>query len=231
MNYLSSEEYLVSFTRSHYWPDFLFINQYPILAVFWNIFLIFAAYGTYLILFKIYNRKTKSKNSIAKIFFWPLFFLWFLFAPNSAYIITDMRHISGYCPDTVLRICVENAWMIIFFFIYAVIGWVSFVFLVSRMRSLIEKIKNSGWGFVFEMTAIPLLALGIMLGLVDRWNSWDVFIFPKALFFDVLKYFTEVLSFRNWAIFTCGLYLLYFSGKYLFNFERYKKENFFHSKI
>lgn len=144
------------------------------------------------------------------------FFMWLIFVPNTAYLITDMRHITGFCPSNYYDVCIENSWMILFFFSYSVIGWVLFVYAINQMRGALFKTKNNFCARYFAAAIIPIITLGVMMGLIDRYNSWNLFLSPLFFLHDGLKYFAEGIYFKNYIIITFFLYILYFSGNYLF---------------
>ena len=194
----------------------LSINGYPVITIFWNIFLIFIPFFLYWLLLK-YWRKTKFKRLKDKALASLLGFLWLMFIPNAAYVITDLRHISSYCPlASRYLVCPENAWMIIFFFIYASLGFIGFVVLLKKARSLISEIINLNAAVLFIWTVIPLISLGVLLGLVNRFNSWEIFSQPWLILNSALSYFTNSVLFLDWLAFTVGFYILYYGGSYLF---------------
>jgi uncharacterized membrane protein len=197
------------------------INGYPFLMVFWNIFLLIIPFLIVKVLLMYYlaNNCGKLYQKLIAIF---LFFLWVLFFPNSAYIINDVRNLSGYCPAIYYgNVCVENAWMIVFFFIYAILGWMAFVFLLSQMKNFIAKMKNKTIANIFVLLIIPVTALGVLLGLINRFNSWEIFIKPMEIFSGAMVYFTQFHHFKSFFGFTIGFYVLYFIGSRLFKFNDY----------
>ena len=90
------------------------VNGYPLSFVVWNILLaILAIYITQQTV-AIWNTK---KSIVTKVLFSAL---WLALLPNTAYLMTDARHVIGACPlDSYGRICSQNAWMSLFFFAYA----------------------------------------------------------------------------------------------------------------
>jgi uncharacterized membrane protein len=194
----------------------MYINDYPVFMVFWNLFLVIIPFLLFFYL-KDYKKKTKFKKKNQKYFSILVFLLWLIFVPNTAYIITDMRHISYYCPlGPYLKICVDSAWMIMFFFLYSIIGWISFVYLLREMKDFIGSIFNKFYSSIFIVLIIPLISLGVLLGLLNRWNSWDLFFYPLSIIKSSFLYFSDFYYFRNWLIFTISFYILYFVGAKIF---------------
>lgn len=198
------------------WLDKLAVNQYQLFTVVWNIILTAVPFIIYRLL-KKYWRQTgliKFKQRLAAA---VLFVFWLLFLPNAAYIITDVRHLLDYCPvDSLDKVCVANAWMIMFFFVYSSFGWAAFYYLLKTMSGLVEEIFYKFWSNIFVVLTVPLVALGVLLGLINRFNSLDVFFFPLQLFRAVWFYFSRPDYFTDWFLFTVFLYLLYFGGDLLF---------------
>ena len=198
------------------------INDYSILMVFWNLFLLFIPFLLFLFLVKLF-RKNKFEKKSDKALGILLFVSWVLFMPNTAYLITDIRHLLDYCPlGSPFKVCVANAWMIMFFFIYSLSGWIFFVIFLSQMRNFTKSIFGARISLIFIVSIIPLMALGVLIGLVDRFNSWDIIVRPLVIFENMLVYITSFYYFRNFFIFTIGLYILYFLGDFLFK-DKLKK--------
>jgi len=198
----------------------LTINDYPVITVAWNIFLLLIPFFIGKKLISIW-RKTKFKGAKSKIVGITLFCFWLLFAPNAAYVMTDVRHISGFCPNNYDRICIDNAWMIFFFFTYGIIGWIAFVYLINQMKYLINKLWGKLGVLVYLWLISPIIALGVLLGLVNRWNSWDIVFYPQEIINGALLYLNDWTYLKNLVIYTLFLYLLYFIGDNLF-VEKFK---------
>jgi len=208
--------FIDNFCSKHSWLDQLAINDYHLLAMLWNFFLIIIPF-TLVYLLDVFWRKTKFSKLYQKIIALIVSFFWLLFIPNTIYIVSDIRHLLDYCPaDSAGRVCVEHAWMIAFFFLYGSLGWVFFVYLLRQMSALLEKIYGLFASKVFILAIMPLISLGVLLGLINRWNSWDIFIRPVAVANNSLIYFSNFSYLVDWLIFTVFLYILYYLGKLLF---------------
>lgn len=201
-----------------YYPalDNFSINRYQITTVFWNIFLLALPLAAWLMLRKLW-RQSSLVSPGQKIAAGALFLFWLLFFPNTAYIITDIRHLLNYCPpDSPERVCKENAWMIMFFFTYASLGWLSFYYYLSSMADLLKAMIAGFKRRLFIIGIIPLAALGVLLGLLNRFNSWDILFYPSELGRSLILYFTQADYAIDWAVFSVFLYLLFFLGDAIF---------------
>jgi uncharacterized membrane protein len=198
--------------------DFLLnvkVNEYEISTIVWNLFL--TAVPFLICHFLFYLKKRNWFHSPFRIFLGLLIgFLWFIFLPNTAYVITDIRHIMSYCPKNLTRVCIDNSWMIMFFFTYGLFGWITFVYAIRQMKDYLSGLSNKIWKEIYICLIIPATATGVMLGLIHRYNSWEIFSNPFGLFSDFTVYFSEYKYFINWLIFTLFLFILYFLGDRLF---------------
>jgi uncharacterized membrane protein len=193
-----------------------YVNDYPFLMMVWNIVLAMVPFGFFLLL-SGYWRKTGFKKISQRILAGAVFFFWLIFLPNAAYLIADIRHLLNFCPaDSYVNICVSGAWEIMFFFVYSVFGWVFFTIHLIQMRHLLEKILGQLRAKIIILSIIPVMSLGVLFGLTERFNSWDLFVHPLAISQYLLRYMTSWEYFRNWLAFTAGYYILYFFGNYLF---------------
>lgn len=190
------------------------INGYDIAAILWNIFLALIPFFICGYLIKMKKRKN-FKTLGSRICLFVLMFLWLIFIPNTAYIITDVRHLLDYCPLNYDRICVDNAWMIMFFFTYGAIGWFLLVLGLNQFKYFLSEFKyNLEKYFIFF--TIPFISLGVLVGLINRHNSWEIFYKPLLVFNNIIIYFSHWPYLKNWLIFTLFIYLLYFCGNIIF---------------
>jgi uncharacterized membrane protein len=206
------------------WLSGIKINEYDMATVLMNSSLailpfLFCCYINFL-----WEKDHGFKNGFNAVYAFVSAFLWLIFVPNTAYLITDMRHITGFCPRSDYDVCIENSWMILFFFCYSLAGWILFVYSLNQMKNLLYKIKNDLFARYFILVIIPIIAIGIMMGLIDRYNTWNIIFTPINFFKDGFKYFTDNVYLKNYVIVTFFLYILYFSGNFLF--KEGKKLNF-----
>lgn len=192
------------------------INDFQILTAVWNLFL--AVFPLLLILFLRENYEhTGFKRIIHKIQAIIIGGIAFLFLPNAPYVIMDVRHLLDYCPaDSINQICLNNAWMVAFFFSFSFIGWLVFSYILRELFELMKRVFDGEIAKIFIFTVIPVIALGVLLGLFNRWNSWDIFISPLKIINNVCLYFTDFIFIANWVFFSLFFYLLYFIGEFLF---------------
>ena len=185
------------------------VNGLQFLTMIWNVCLALVPFFIYRLLRKHWPRRKLTAGF--------LFVLWLLFFPNSAYIMADARHLLDYCPaDSPYQVCPANAWMVIFFFAFSASGWVLFYYNLKLMAGLILEIFNKFWSNIFILAIMPLTALGVLFGLLNRLNSWDAIFYPAVLWQAIAYNFLSLDFYINWYIFTVFFYLLYFAGDAIF---------------
>ncbi len=195
----------------------LSINNYPIVFVFWNVFL--ALIPCVVVYFLAKKVGCKSWSQIkwgGRIGFVVLFLAWLFFLPNTAYLFTMVRHLVDYCYDyDRFRVCIEEAWVPVFFFAYALIGLPTFYYALKKMTDVFRSIFGKGASITLPIFVIPLTSIGVMFGLIERFNSWEIITKPMNIVKTGLHYFTDATILTNFLIFTIVLYLIYYITDFL----------------
>lgn len=193
----------------------LFMESLRYSFLVWNLFL---AGIPFLIAFWIYQFKSQGDPRVPAYSKSALIFgatcLWLLFLPNAFYIITDfihLRYVTNY--QFYLDVLLLSSFS------------VSALALGSASVILIHKtfftIKSPVYQLLFFVTCSVLCALGVYLGRVLRWNSWDIVTNPNGLLRDILDLFQyNYINKRIWLAMLAlsGIYLasLYLSKKFLY---------------
>ena len=187
------------------------INNYPVILIFWNIFLALIPCVIVYWMGILFQKKWSKFNLSDRFKFLALFFIWFFFFPNTAYLFTMVRHLLNHCMDyDMYRVCREETWMVPVFFTYALIGVPTFIYALKRMETIVAKIFHQKIATIFSIIIMPVTALGILLGLIDRYNSWEIAIRPLEITEAALNYFTDSTMFLNFLVYTLILYLIYY---------------------
>lgn len=203
------------FLSGDYWLYNTKINHYDLATILWNLALLLVPYLAYRLISGLW-RRTSFKTAPEKIAAAALGFLWLIFIPNAAYIMSEVRHLNTYCPDdTLYNVCAANLWTVFFFFAYSLVGWLVFYYLVRQMADLVKSVFGAAAGKIFVQVLIPVAALGTLLGLINRWNSWEIWSSPAAVLESAKTYFTDWTYFRAWLGLTVFLHIFYWSGGWL----------------
>jgi uncharacterized membrane protein len=180
-----------------------FIADYPVFFILWNTFL---ALVPCWIVWQL--ARTRFSHSVI---FAIGFIIWFFFFPNTAYLFTEVRHLINHCdaPD-LYDVCRKEAWMAPFFFLYASIGIPTFIYALRGMTNLLGEKLHFGFHKWFPVFMIPITAMGVMLGLVERFNSWDIVTKPWAVALASLRYLMDPSMILNVVVYSAVLYVIYY---------------------
>lgn len=221
MSQLSAAPTLDIFFSDSAWFDILTVNGYPVLGIVWNLLLLAVPFLAVKTLFRLSVVPLSIAGILLRL---PLAIIWLAFIPNAAYIITDARHLSHPCAENYYRICEASARYIPFFFAYSAVGWVSLVYLLNQMKNYVATLSRTAAGF-FPWLSIPLISLGVLLGLLHRLNSWDIVLAPATVLEISLTYLTDTDRLLNWGAYTILFLALYWIGDHLFIKGRLKNKN------
>lgn len=130
----------------------------------------------------------KHKQSMR--LFWG--FLWLIFAPNTIYVLTDLYHLV---EQWGMVGGIEKLIVLCQYFIFISIGVVTFVmslyfFEYSLTRYLPRKISEY---MITPIIAVLnfVIAFGVMVGRVQRTNSWELFTNPTQAYHDIVQTLTS----------------------------------------
>jgi uncharacterized membrane protein len=106
--------------------------------------------------------------------------LWLLFFPNAPYIVTDLVHLYERPPVPL--------WFDIGLLAAFMLGG-CFLAVVSLhiMQTLVKRLAGGFASWLFVLGAVGLSGLGVYLGRVQRWNSWDIVLYPRAVLADAVR--------------------------------------------
>jgi uncharacterized membrane protein len=145
----------------------------------WNLFLAWIPYliGIYL---PIAYYKMRYK-----FFAYLLLVVWFLFWPNSPYIITDLLHLK---QRKTMPLWYDLGLILSFAWAGLILGYISLIEIQNLVRKRMGRIVS----WIFACLMLLLGALGVYIGRYDRLNSWDV-LNPDKLYSTLLPHFTDEL--------------------------------------
>lgn len=164
--------------------------------VSWNFML---ALIPVLLAFTIYGLVTYyRKHSYPKQLFWTLIiilgFAWLIFLPNTGYLITGWRHFfvvisreelfSRWYDTRDLMVLMRISLYSIFFIWYSFFGLFTLTLSIRPLAKLLQPRS-----VYMSLIGIPLFfvtSLGIYLGLILRFNSWDLFVRPGYVIKEIL---------------------------------------------
>jgi uncharacterized membrane protein len=116
---------------------------------------------------------------------------WLLFFPNAPYIVTDLIHLHH---DRGERVLLADGTAI---GVFALTGLLlAFASLRRMQRLVVERFGGrAGWALVGAVSL--LTGVGVYLGRVLRWNSWDLVSRPDALLADLVAPLGDPLAYQR----------------------------------
>nr|WP_315203311.1 DUF1361 domain-containing protein [uncultured Flavobacterium sp.] len=161
-------------------------NTIYLFFLVWNLFL---AFIPYLFISYLKTQITIQKNKIKTL---SLLFLWLLFLPNSFYILTDLIHLSQ-----------SNSHLFWFDLVvissYALIGFTLGIISLTEFENIIRAYTSSLITNLIMPAICFLCGIGIYLGRILRYNSWDIISNPleivRAIFLSLSSAHALLFSF------------------------------------
>lgn len=128
---------------------------------------------------------------------------WLLFFPNAVYLVID----------PVLH--VKNLLDLAVYFPSIILGIMIVVYCLKEIEDMLMPYFSEELVSVILATIFYITSFGLYLGLVGRWNSWDLFIQPVKL---LSWAFANVLISAPFCLASIiGLAIIYFLGKKILN--------------
>jgi uncharacterized membrane protein len=112
------------------------------------------------------------------------------FLPNAPYVLTDLIHLTPEIQqsDSVL---VNTLITIPKFVLFELIGFGAYVLALINLGEYLKRNGLSRFVLPIELTLHGLCAIGIFLGRVERFNSWDLVYHPHLVLISLAKNLTD----------------------------------------
>ena len=142
-------------------------GAYDFRFLIWNLIL---AWIPLLLALLVYDRYRRGRSLLVLA---PALVLWLLFLPNAPYIVTDFVHLSAGSPAPLWLDGVELS---AFAWTGMLLGFVSLYLVHAVARHRLGAVPS----WVGVLCVLALVSVGVYLGRVKRWNSWDLLTQPGA---------------------------------------------------
>jgi uncharacterized membrane protein len=155
-------------------------------------------------------KQTSSKTRLAFI---PVAVLCLLFLPNAPYMITDLIHTTNHSG---LLFVVDTITISTF----AITGMIAALQSMEHMATIIGKLWKPLSTFrlrILQHSLWWLSALGVYLGRVLRWNSWDIIKRPMHIVNDTIALFTDPFTHKSAWLLIIGLGVLFSFVQYVYS--------------
>lgn len=198
-------------------------------SVLWNLFLAAIPVGLAHALTATTRQMRAHPHPLWRLWLLFLGISWLAWLPNTIYLLTQWRHwleivdlrnlaIGAYRqPSLYFEIYL---WGVAFFF-YSLCGVLTLVGAVRPIEELLRRHRIAPW--VWAPPLFLLVSIGVYLGLILRFNSWDLATRPGSILLAIAAIFGRpvlfgtVLSFAlaQWAIYEAAdLWLEAFQGRW-----------------
>jgi uncharacterized membrane protein len=142
-------------------------GAYDFRFLIWNLIL---AWIPLLLALLVYDRYRRGRSVLVLA---PALVLWLLFLPNAPYIVTDFVHLSASSPAPLWLDGVEVS---AFAWTGMLLGFVSLYLVHAVARHRVGAVPS----WIGVLGVLGLVGVGVYLGRVKRWNSWDLLTQPGA---------------------------------------------------
>jgi len=134
----------------------------------WNLLLAWIPFALALLIYDGHRRGARLVQLLA------LGLLWLLFFPNAPYIVTDFKYLADMTGKTFLfeGLLIGTA---------ASTGLLLGFMSLYLIQAIVRRAAGARYAWLFVFVALGLSSVGVYLGRVLRWNSWDVFVRPGSL--------------------------------------------------
>ncbi len=122
---------------------------------------------------------------------------WLAFLPNAPYLVTDLIHVGEGGGDA--------AYDALLIGIAATVGLVLGGLSLALVQARVAVAAGARAGWLFAYGVLALAGLGVYIGRVLRWNSWDAFVRPLDIVSDIAASGAKVMS--EPGLFSAGLVL------------------------
>lgn len=163
----------------------------------WNLFLAWIPYliGLYLpVSFHVIR---------SRLVIYILLLIWFLFWPNSPYILTDLLHLK---EKQNIPLWFDLGLILSFAWTGLMLGFLS----LMEVQNLVRKKMGRIAGWTFAVITLLTGSLGIYIGRYVRLNSWDVVGNPVRVYVDIFQHFSDRMLRLEMMVMTFqyGIFLL-----------------------
>jgi uncharacterized membrane protein len=147
----------------------------------WNLFLAWIPFALALLIYDGHRRGARPVQLLG------LGLLWLLFLPNAPYIVTDFKYLADMTGKTFLfeGLLIGTA---------ASSGLLLGFMSLYLIQAIVRRAAGARYAWLFVFVALGLSSVGVYLGRVLRWNSWDVFVRPGSLFGELAGALVDPLA-------------------------------------
>lgn len=152
----------------------VFTGKMTHIWLFWNLFLAWIPFVLSHLIVKNFHplRKNPALLIITGL-------IWLIFLPNAPYIVTDLKHLKT-LPGI-------PTWLdLVLLTSFAINGLYLGLYSISHIQGVVSSLYGQKRAWFFIGLIVYMTSLGLYLGRILRWNSWDIISNPISLGNDIL---------------------------------------------
>ncbi len=138
----------------------------------WNLFLALIPLVLSFWLFRV--------AKLRSVAWWIVLFLFVAFLPNAPYVLTDLIHLV-YDIQRIDSLLFNTLVIIPKYVLFIGIGFEAYVLSLINLGDYLKRQGLSHWVLQVEMALHGLCAIGVYLGRIERFNSWDLMTHPHRV--------------------------------------------------
>jgi len=171
----------------------------PVANVIWNLFLAFLP--VILANITLWVSRLKIGRLSRRFLIAVCLIIWAVLLPNTCYLFTEWRHYLDAVTETQMydRALVSHSAMAhllgltLFYACYSGAGLLAFFLAIWPLDKRL-RVRHPTSAFIARFIGFPLCSLGVYLGLIHRFNSWDLI--HKHLMHTIIEISAQALSSR-----------------------------------
>ncbi|MHB0912118.1 MAG: DUF1361 domain-containing protein [Armatimonadota bacterium] len=156
-------------------------------GVIWNVFLAAIPVALAYVVYALLDPSRKRVGPLSVVAAFAVGAVWLAFLPNTCYLLTEWRHfldVMGYTSlpriwHTNAQAAVTLATYTIFYFCYSGVGMLAFVLAIRPVARVARALGATLW--LWAIPLFTLMSIGVYLGLVLRFNSWELAMKPSDI--------------------------------------------------
>jgi uncharacterized membrane protein len=161
----------------------------------WNLWLAWVPLLVALLLYAAYRRR----HTVAELL--ALGAAWLVFLPNAPYMLTDFVHLGD------RHRLVDSLILASFAFTALALGFASLLL----VQIVVTRRVSAAAGWAVALAALLLSSVGMYLGRVQRFNSWDVVTRPRLVAWTLREGVSDPFAHRHVLLFVAaaGVFLVF----------------------
>lgn len=147
----------------------------------------------------------KASSPLRKLLF---FLLWFIFVPNTLYVLTDINHFTKQWP---LLTSIQHLFIVVQYGLFFLVGIYFYLLnLVLFERHILRKKPYDDKRGIVMFVLNTIIGFAIIVGRIQRINSWYIVTDPLRVVGDTVRTLSDTRLMFYAAVFCILMNIIYF---------------------